>query len=59
VTKATLLTIATIRSGIIVFMKNDEKTRNAATQAVITSHIWDLPCPFVLEWFREMNVEET
>jgi len=34
-----LLTIATIRSGIIVFMKNDENTRNAAIQAAITIHI--------------------
>jgi hypothetical protein len=42
--KAMLLTIATIRSGIIVFMKKDEKTRNAAIQAVITSQISDLQC---------------
>jgi hypothetical protein len=45
--KATLLTMATIRNGIIVFMKNEEKTRTAATQAVTTSHISDLQglCP--------------
>src|ERR671936_2388723 len=37
--KATLLTMATIRSGTIVFMKNDENTRNAADQAATTIHI--------------------
>jgi hypothetical protein len=37
--KATLLTMATIRSGTIVFMKNDENTRNAASQAATTIHI--------------------
>ena len=36
--KATLLPIATIRSGTIVFMKNDENTRNAANQAATTIH---------------------
>src|SRR4029450_4326590 len=33
---ATLLVIATILSGIIVFMKNDEKTSTAATHAAMT-----------------------
>ena len=33
---ATLLQMATIRSGIIVFMKNDEKTRMADTQPAMT-----------------------
>src|SRR6266516_7745108 len=37
--KATLLTMATIRSGTIVFMKNDENTRNAASEAATTIHI--------------------
>jgi hypothetical protein len=33
---ATLLAIATTLSGIIVFMKNVEKTRRAATHAAMT-----------------------
>src|SRR6266511_1279749 len=33
---ATLLVIATTLSGIIVFMKNDENTRRAATHAAMT-----------------------
>src|SRR5436309_2345696 len=37
--KATLLTIATRRSGIIVLIKKDEKTSAAATQAAITIHM--------------------
>ena len=34
--KAMLLVIATTLNGIIVFMKNDEKTSRAATHAAIT-----------------------
>jgi hypothetical protein len=34
-----LLAIATIRSGIIVFMKNAQKTRIEASQAATTIHI--------------------
>src|SRR6266516_2087779 len=37
--KATLLTMAAILSGTIVFMKKDENTRNAASQAATTIHI--------------------
>jgi hypothetical protein len=37
--KATLLTIATTRGGIIVLMKKVENTSAAATQAAITIHM--------------------
>ena len=36
---ATLLQMATIRSGTIVFMKNDEKTRPGDNQPAITISI--------------------
>ena len=39
---AALLVIATILSGIIVFMKNDENTRMAATHAAMTINIGHL-----------------
>src|SRR4029077_13058018 len=41
--KATLLTIATIRSGIIVLIKKADKTSAAGTQAAITIHMSYLP----------------
>jgi hypothetical protein len=37
--KAMLLQMATMRSGTIVFMKNDEKTRTADNQPAITINI--------------------
>jgi hypothetical protein len=37
--KAMLLPMATMRSGTIVFMKNDEKTRMADNQPAITINI--------------------
>src|SRR5439155_20606164 len=41
-TNATLLVIATTLSGMIVFMKNDENTRRAATHAAMTINIGHL-----------------
>src|SRR4029453_9194655 len=43
--KATLLAMATTLSGIIVFMKNVEKTRRAATHAAMMINTWALAFP--------------